>query len=219
MPRPIATWALLTSLWPCAAAADQALVPVQADLSVVGHFDAEPTSAVALFVGYARGRANPPFWTPFGTVGFELTYSGRPEPYRMSMGAQLRGGLAWGEDRGQAEVLPDLLLFTRLTPFVASTGGYGKLEDKEVPVNPPAPPQTFVGLRGGLGLTGLIWTRTFLSHGLYADERGFYGDTLRVLSTLLLLPLALMNHAELCAELLWARPLRTGLTFRVGAGF
>jgi hypothetical protein len=205
---------------PAAAQAQKQFVPVQADVTAVSSFGPEKTDTVALFIGVAYGRSEPPWGTPFGALGLELTYSATPHPYRLSLGTQLRYGFAWGADRGMPEVLPDFFWFVRVTPFFGASGGYGELKEKEIATEAPSASEVYGGARFGVGITSTLWSRAFLSEQPFAEERGAYGDTMRVLSTLLLLPIALFNHAELTFELV-AGPSKVqgSLGFRVGAGF
>jgi hypothetical protein len=82
----------------------------------------------------------------------------------------------------------------------------------------PAAKTSLFGLRLGLGVTIPWWTRKLLFLRPFADQRGFGGETLTVLATLLFAPVALLNHVELLAEL-FAQGDSSTLTLRFGTGF
>lgn len=82
----------------------------------------------------------------------------------------------------------------------------------------PSGPDGVFGFRAGLGVTAPWWTGTFLFHRPFDTERGFFGDFLNVFTTLLLIPVALLNHVELVAELV-GRAGESTITLRFGTGF
>lgn len=189
------------------------LVPFQADVSGVGAFGARSAAGIALYVGAAVGVARSPWGTPFGGAGFELVYQLTPDPYRVSYGAQLRAGYAWGAASESLDVPPNLLVYGRLTPFFSTTAiTFANEASAERALNS-------FGLRAGLGVTVPAWTKLLLFGGVLPEVYGFAGETMRVLASLLLAPLAILNHAELTLEVLAARQPLWTFTFRLGSGF
>lgn len=212
LPRVLPTLALSLLL-----AADQRVLPVQADLSAVAGLGERSAAGVALYVGVAAGPARPPWGTPFGGLGFEYVQQLGRVPFRASYGLQLRAGYAWSPEGNQPSLMPDVLVYVRLTPFVGSKVGFG---DGQVGpgLQPESGPDGVFGFRAGIGLTSPWWTATFLFHRPFAGERGFLGDALNVFTTLLLIPVALLNHVELVAELVGLAGEST-FTVRFGTGF
>lgn len=192
------------------------LTPLQADLSVsFGIADKNPLAG-ALYVGGALGWAHEHRPAFFAGLGFELTYTAFADPYRISLGGQLRLGVAWARRHGrQSTALPDLLLFVRLTGFGGgNTGTTTNALGMTVMSS-----TTYFGVRAGLGLTSLWPARQFIEHDPLFDVDGLGGDVLRVLTTILLFPLALINHAEIAYELVLSPSPLNAVIFRVGAGF
>jgi hypothetical protein len=189
-------------------------LPVQADVSGGGSVGPSSQPTLEMFVGAVYGVSHPPWGTPFAALGGELTFGFGNNPYRVAYGAQLRLGYAWAEDRGNANVHPDVMLFVQVTPFAASARGPG-----EGNLIGRAGDALWAGARIGVGMTAPLWTRTCLGNKMFADEHGLYGDTLRMLIGLLLTPVGLLNHAEIGVEMLNADPFSTAITFRVGSGF
>jgi hypothetical protein len=214
---PRAPWLLFATLAAtAAAAAPTPWQPVQGDLSAVGTFDEERGETLALFVGGVLGASTPEVASPLFALGLEVTYSTPRRPYMLSVGVGPRVGLGWARATQAERVLPDFHLYARLTPFLAASAPPG--QTGALPSGPTA-----AGVRLGIGCTALLWSKTFLewAYAAYGKTRGVYGETMRVLSTVLLLPVALANHAELTFELYGEG--RGGpkalFTFRVGAGF
>ena len=56
-------------------------------------------------------------------------------------------------------------------------------------------------------------------HDAFSNDRGFYGETMRVFTSLLLAPVGLLNHGDVSFELVGTTPLSAAVLFRVGAGF
>lgn len=198
-------------------AVEQRVMPFQADLSAVAGLGERSAAGLALYVGAALGPVRPPWGTPFGGVGFEFVQQLGRVPFRASYGVQFRGGYAWGAAGNQAELMPDVYLYVRLTPFVGSSVGFGDGQIAPGLQAPPGPDGVF-GFRAGIGVTSPWWTKTFLFQRPFEGERGFFGEFLNVFTTLLLLPVALLNHVELVAELVGLAGEST-LTVRFGAGF
>ncbi|MEW5739542.1 MAG: hypothetical protein AB1938_11485 [Myxococcota bacterium] len=198
--------------------AERRIMPLQADLSLVAGLGARSAAAFAIYLGVATGPARPPWGTPFGGVGFEFVQQLGTVPYRASWGVQVRGGYAWSPSARDEDLLPDLLVFGRVTPFWGSDVGFG---DVAAPPDPaPSPPSktSVFGIRVGAGVTVPWWTRKLLFLRPFEERRGFGGETLNVLATLLLAPLALLNHVEVVAEL-FAQGDYSTITFRFGTGF
>lgn len=198
-------------------AADQRVMPFQADLSAVAGLGERSAAGLALYVGTAVGPARPPWGTPFGGIGFEFVQQLERVPFRASYGVQLRGGYAWSHEGNQPSLMPDVLVYVRLTPFVGSSVGFG---DGQVGpgLQVPSGPDGVFGFRAGLGITSPWWTGTLLFHRPFENERGFFGEFLNVFTTLVLLPIALLNHVEVVAELV-GRAGESTLTLRFGTGF
>lgn len=192
------------------------ITPVQGDLSVnFGIADRNPLAG-AFFIGGALGWTNEGRPALFGALGVELTYTAFASPYRISLGAQVRVGLAWAKRRGYSTTaVPDLLVFLRLTPFgggVSSSGtnAMGMLVTST---------STYFGLRAGIGLTTLWPARTYFDNFPFFDVGGFPGELLKVLTTIVLFPLVLLNHGEIAFEYVLSPAPLTAVVFRVGAGF
>jgi hypothetical protein len=197
-----------------ATSADQRVVPFQADLSGVAGLGEQSRAALALYAGTAIGPVRPPWGTPFGGIGFEFVQQLGRVPFRASYGVQLRGGYAWSHAGNQPTLMPDVFVYVRLTPFVGSNIGVG---DGQI-VGPVSGPDGVFGFRAGIGVTSPWWTSTFLFHRPFEAERGFLGEFLNVFTTLLLIPVALLNHVELVAEFVRLAGEST-LTLRFGTGF
>ena len=194
------------------------IAPLQADLSVsFGSPDPRGPLAGALYVGAALGWVtngrSPSF---FSGAGLEIVYCTADDPYRMAVGAQLRAGLAWAQQRGFNTVaIPDLLVFLRLSLF-----GAGYVTRVTTPGGMMfSSSNNFFGVRAGLGLTALWLPRMFFEHFPLFDVDGPWGEVLKVLNTLLLFPLTLVNHGEVAFELALAPRALTTVVFRVGTGF
>ncbi len=213
---PSSLWLLCGALAAAPAAVATPWQPVQGDLSAVGTFDEERGETLALFLGAAFGESAPELASRLFVLGLELTYSTPQRPYSLSVGLGPRFGFGWAGATKEERVLPDFHVYGRLTPFFAASALPG--QTGAFPVGPP-----HGGVRLGVGCTALGWSKAFLQWGqdAYARTRGFYGETMRVLSTVLLLPVALANHAELSFEVYGdgRSPLKALFTFRVGAGF
>jgi hypothetical protein len=194
------------------------ITPIQGDLSVAfgPATDDRSLTAGALYVGGALGWANDGKPSLFGGFGFEVTYTAAADPYRMSMGGQLRVGLAWAKHRGfTSDVSPDLLVYLRVTPF-----GGGLVATGTTPAGTPTSvSRVMFGVRAGVGLTALWGARLFFDHFPFFDVGGFGGDLLKVLSALLLFPIAMLNHAEVALEYAMSPQPLLGLMIRLGAGF
>ena len=193
-------------------------MPFQMDLSVVAGLGDRSAAAVGLYLGVATGPARPPWGTPFGGLGLEFVQQLGTVPYRASWGVQVRGGYAWSSSAREDDLLPDLMVYGRLTPFWGTDVGFGDLATPPSPRPEPPPHTSVFGLRAGVGVTAPWWTKTLLFLHPFDAEHGFRGETLNVLSTLVLAPLALLNHVELVAEL-FASGDYTTLTLRFGTGF
>jgi hypothetical protein len=198
--------------------AERRILPLQMDLSFVAGLGQRSAAALALYLGVATGPARPPWGTPFGGVGFEFSQQLGTVPYRASWGVQVRGGYAWSSAARDEDVLPDVLVFGRVTPFWGTDVGVGDAARPPMLASDPAAKTSLFGLRLGLGVTIPWWTRKLLFLRPFADQRGFGGETLTVLATLLLAPVALLNHVELLAEL-FAQGDSSTLTLRFGTGF
>jgi hypothetical protein len=98
-----------------------------------------------------------------------------------------------------------------VTPFVGSSTGIAELGFGAGPEGVP-------GLRLGVGVTLPWWTKTLLFFRPFGDRRGFLGEGLNVVATLLLVPLALFNHIEVVGELVPLAGAST-VTVRLGCGF
>ncbi|GMU62952.1 MAG: hypothetical protein IT380_05180 [Myxococcales bacterium] len=197
--------------------AERRIMPLQTDLSFVAGLGQRNAAAFALYLGIAVGPLRPPWGTPFGGVGFEFAQQLGTVPYRASWGVQVRGGYAWSFAARDDDVLPDVLVFGRVTPFWGTDVGFGDVASPPSP-NEPASRTSLFGVRVGAGVTVPWWTKKLLFLRPFDEQRGFSGDTLNVLATLLLAPLALLNHLELVAEL-FAEAGYSTLTFRFGTGF
>lgn len=191
---------------------DQRVLPFQADLCAVAGLGDRSAAGVALYVGAALGPARPPWGTPFGGVGFEFVQQLGRVPFRASYGVQLRGGYAWSGAGNRPALMPDVYLYVRLTPFVGTSAGVGDGQAS------PSGREGVFGFRAGLGVTSSWWTKTLLFQRPFGGERGFLGDFLNVFTTLVLIPVALLNHVELVAELVGLEGEST-LTLRLGSGF
>lgn len=198
--------------------AERRVMPFQMDLSVVAGLGERSAAAVGLYLGVATGPARPPWGTPFGGLGLEYVQQLGSVPYRASWGVQVRGGYAWSSNAREDDLLPDLLVFARLTPFWGTDVGFGDVAMPPPPTNEPPTRTSVFGLRAGIGVTAPWWTRKLLFMRPFDKERGFSGETLNVLSTLVLAPLALLNHVELVAEV-FANGDYSTLTLRFGTGF
>lgn len=197
--------------------AERRVMPLQTDVSLVAGLGARSAAAFALYLGVATGPARPPWGTPFGGVGLEFAQQLGTVPYRASWGVQVRGGYAWSSTANDDDLLPDVFLFARLTPFWGTDVGFGDVSGPPTPQDRPASRTSLFGLRLGVGVTAPWWTKTLLFLRPFRDERGFAGETLNVLATLVLLPLALLNHVEVVAEV-FANGDYSTLTLRFGAG-
>ncbi|MBL8954147.1 MAG: hypothetical protein JNK82_25445 [Myxococcaceae bacterium] len=193
-----------------------AITPVQGDVSVsFGIADRDPLAG-ALYLGGALGWAGLSGPAMFGGGGVELTYTAFADPYRMSLGVQLRGGLVWARPGANpANAIPDLLVYVRVTPFGGGVTG---------PVTNAAGTTTmvsraFFGVRAGLGVTALWPVRELYDHFPLFEVEGVGGQVLEVLSALVLFPLAVLNHGEVAFEYVAAQAPLTAVIFRVGAGF
>lgn len=197
---------------------EKRVLPFQVDLALVAGLAQRTAAGFALYVGLATGPARPPWGTPFGGVGFEFVQQLARVPFKASYGVQLRGGYAWSRDDDvRQELLPDLLVFARLTAFVGTNVGLGDGQASP-PAEPFGPSRPVFGLRLGVGATVPWVTKRLLFQRPFADQKGFYGETLNVLSTLVLVPVALFNHVELVAEVLGDQAYST-ITLRIGTGF
>lgn len=193
-----------------------ALTPLQGDLSVSFGLTDRRLLAGALFIGATLGWANDGYPALFGAVGPELTYTAQPDPYRISLGAQLRFGLAWARHQGfDRTTIPDLLVYLRVTAF-----GAGVVTQMTTPMGmSTSVSRSFFGVRAGLGLTSLWPARQYVEHFPLFDVDGPLGEVLKVLTTLIILPFTLLNHAEVAFEYAMSPSPLTALLFRVGTGF
>lgn len=197
--------------------ADQRVLPVQADLSAVAGLGERSAAGVAVYVGAAAGLART-WGMPFAGLGFEFVHATGFTPFRASYGVQLRAGYTWTHaDARPRELMPDVMVYLRVTPFIGSNTGFG---DGGLPagVQYDRGPDGVPGVRVGLGLTAPWWTSKLLFHRPFADERGPLSQFLNVFTTLLLAPFALLNHVELVGELV-TLPGASTLTVRFGCGF
>ncbi len=195
---------------------ERRVLPVQADLSVQGALTSGSRAGGALYFGTAFGPVKPPWGTPFFGAGLEVVYSTSGEPYSLSYGAQLRAGYAWSREAEDAqtrahEVMPDALVYARVTPFLT---GDVSAQERSMTARTVLP-----GVRLGVGITAPWWTRQLLFSRPFANERGFLGQTLQVLSGLVFGPVALLNHAELMVELSPVRSGAVSVLVRLGTGF
>lgn len=205
-------WLVLLAL-----GADQRVLPVQADLSGVAGLGERSAAGFALYVGAAAGPARTT-GMPFGGLGFEFVHAAGFIPFRTSYGVQLRAGYAWTRaDKRPTELMPDVMVFVRVTPFIGSNSGFG---DGQLPpgLQYARGPDGVLGLRLGVGVTAPWWTSTLLFHRPFAAEGGPFGDFVNVLTSLLLAPFALLDHLELVGELI-DLPGASTITLRVGCGF
>jgi len=196
---------------------DQRLLPVQADLTGIAGLGERSAAGVALYVGAAVGTARA-WGMPFGGMGFEFSQAVGFSPFRTSYGLQLRAGWAWTRDDPKPkELMPDVMVFLRVTPFIGSSSGFG---DAQLPpgVQYARGPDGLFGLRIGVGLTSPWWTSTLLFHRPFGSEHTHVGDLVNVFTTLLLAPFALINHVEVVGELVGLTGAST-LTVRLGCGF
>lgn len=198
-------------------AVEHPITPIQGDLSAsyaVG--DRRNLLGGYLYVGGAAGWTDSESPCFFFGGGAELGYAAGEDPYRISLGAQLRAGIAFAKQRGFNTVaIPDLIVFARVTPFGAGyatrfTNPMGMTTTSSV---------TFFGVRAGIGMTALWGARMFLDNFPFFDAEGFAGEAARVLTALVLFPLALVNHAEVLFEYAAAPREVTAVVFRLGAGF
>ncbi len=209
--------ALLISLVVLETPTEQRVLPVQADLSAVAGLGERSAAGVAVYVGAAAGLART-WGNPFAGLGFELVHAAGFTPFRASYGVQFRAGYAWTrKDLRPKELMPDVMVFLRVTPFIGSNTGFGDL-GLPAGVIYPRGPDGVRGVRVGLGLTAPWWTGTLLFHRLFADEKGGLGQFLNVAVTLLLAPFSLMNHLEVVGELVGLKDAST-VTVRLGCGF
>ena len=193
------------------------ITPVQGDLSAsFGLGDGRGPYSGALYLGGALG------WTTgdgphlFFGAGVELVYTTSDDPYRISLGGQLRGGLAWARQRGYNTVaIPDLQLFVRVTPFGAGSSSRTTTPTGMVTTSS----STFFGVRAGFGVTALWPARTFVDNFPLVDVDGLAGEALKVISTLVLFPILLLNHAEVAFEYAFSPKPVTAVLLRVGTGF
>ncbi|MFT3706837.1 MAG: hypothetical protein QM817_04140 [Archangium sp.] len=196
---------------------EQHVLPVQANLSGVAGLGERSAAGFALYVGAAGGPARP-WGMPFGGLGFEFVHATGFTPFRTSYGAQFRAGWAWTrEDKRARELMPDVMVFLRVTPFIGSNVGFG---DGQLPpgIVYPKGPDGLLGVRIGIAVTAPWWTSTLLFHRPFAAEKGRFGELVNVLTTLLLAPFALLNHVELVGELI-DLPGASTITLRLGCGF
>jgi hypothetical protein len=198
--------------------AERRVLPFQLDLSLVAGLGQRSAAAFALYLGVATGPSRPPWGTPFGGLGLEYTQQLGTVPYRASWGVQLRGGYAWSSAAREEERLPDVTVFLRATPFFGSSVGIGDTASPPMPSSDPPPRTSVWGFRVGVGVTAPWWTKTLLFLRPFDERKGFGGETLNVLATLVLAPIALLNHLELVAEL-FADGQYSTLTLRFGTGF
>jgi hypothetical protein len=210
---------LLLALALCAAPPEEPkelpITPVQGDVSVnFGFADRNPLAG-AIYLGGALGWTSGSYAAFFGGAGLELTHTAFSDPYRISMGLQLRAGLVWARPGNRAtSAIPDLLVFARLTPF-----GAGIATQTPGPMGATTVSRNYFGVRAGLGLTGLWPAREAFDRFPFFDVEGFWGELLKVLSVVLVFPLLIVNHAEVAFEWVMSPAPLTALVFRVGAGF
>lgn len=198
---------------------EKRVLPLQVDLGLVAGLANRAAAGFALYVGLATGPARPPWGTPFGGVGFEYVQQLGRVPFRASYGVQVRGGYAWSsDDELRDDLTPDVFVFGRVTPFVGTNVGFGDGQLPPDDSDAPGPTTAVFGVRLGVGATVPWVTRQLLFQRPFADQKGFLGETLNVLSTLVLIPVALFNHVELVAELFGDQAYST-VTLRVGTGF
>lgn len=193
------------------------ITPVQGDLSAsFGLIDPRGPFSGALYLGGALGFTSGDGPNVFFGGGVELVYTTGDDPYRISLGGQLRGGLVWARQRGYDRVaIPDLLLFVRVTPFGGGsasrmTGPTGMVTTSST---------TFFGVRAGFGVTALWPARTFIDNFPLVDVDGLAGEVLKVVTTLVLFPILLLNHAEVAFEYAFSAQPVTAVLLRVGTGF
>jgi len=205
--------ALAVVLLPAAARA-QALFPLQANLSVVDSFDFGASPALGLYVGFAQGLGDGQGPTAFWGAGF----SGSTSPWSVgspvTVGAQLRFGLASPGD--PQFVFPTAISYVLVEPYlrIPTTSPQPLLGDLP-PVNP-------LGLRVGFGLTAPRWSYFMLAH--LGEVLLRFADSARgggFLALAVLLPLGFFDHLELSYDLLGdqAYGRERAFTFRIGAGF
>ena len=199
--------------------AERRVLPFQMDLSFVAGLGERSAAAFALYLGLATGPSRPPWGTPFGGLGLEYVQQLGTVPYRASWGAQLRAGYAWssGDDRDSSR-LPDFMVFLRVTPFWGTAVGIGDAVAAPPSPDQPASETSIFGLRAGVGFTAPWWTKTLLFLRPFSERHDFAGETLNVLATVVLIPIALLNHVEVVAELFPGGQYST-VTFRFGCGF
>jgi hypothetical protein len=193
------------------------ITPVQGDLSAsFGIGDPRGPYSGALYLGGALGWTTGDGPDLFFGGGVELVYATSDDPYRISLGGQLRGGLAWARQRGYDRVaIPDLLVFLRLTAF-----GAGSSTRVTNPMGVSTiSSSTFFGFRAGVGVTALWPARTFIDNFPLVDVDGLAGEVLKVVTTLVLFPILLLNHAEVAFEYAFSPRPVTAVLLRVGTGF
>lgn len=194
------------------------LIPWQGSASLAAGLGRSPAEGAAFFMGHTWGRGEAGRPIPFTSLGGELTLAGPRPTYDMALGLQLRAGVAWGRPVGAGRLWPDLMLFARAAPFVgASSRRPGEAEPAGVRRAPT------VGLRVGVGVTAGGWTQWLLREGFPEDGEGtgVIAEAARVVTGLVLLPLAFLNHLELTAELAGPQGGKAEglLALRVGSGF
>lgn len=193
------------------------ITPVQGDLSAsLGIGDPRGPFSGALYFGGALGwtRGDGPDF--FFGAGVELVYATSDDPYRISLGGQLRCGLAWARQSGyQSVAIPELLLFLRVTPFGA--GSSSRFTNPMGMVTTSS--TTFFGVRAGIGVTALWPARMFIDNFPLFDVDGLAGEALKVITTLVLFPILLLNHAEVAFEYAMSPKPVTAVLLRVGTGF
>jgi hypothetical protein len=197
-----------------------ALTPWQGSASLAVGLGEGPTQGASFFLGHAWGlgaSAHHPL--PFLALGGELTLAGPRTTYDTALGPQLRAGVAFPRPVGPGEMWPELLLFARAAPFLASVHTPLALREQGVRL-PPA-----IGVRVGVGVTAAAWTGLLLREAFPEEpvgDGGALAEAARVVTGLVLLPLAFLNHVELSAELSEPRgggPRTRSLAIRVGSGF
>ncbi len=192
------------------------ITPVQGDVAVsFGIADRNPLAG-ALYVGGALGWLGASGPSVFGGLGVELTYTAFADPYQMSMGLQLRGGLVWARPGANAaNAIPDVFVFVRVTPF---GGGVSTPVTNAMGMTSQVA-RAFFGVRAGVGVTALWPVRELYDHFPLFDLNGAGGQLLEVLSAIVLFPLAVLNHGEVMFEYAMSPLPLTAVIFRVGAGF
>lgn len=203
---------------------------VQGDLSAGAnhHDDGRPETEDRIGLGSIwLGTAFPmdPERRAFAGFGGEVTFDGANGPYEWSVAGGTRVGLAWRWPEGPAGPLPDLYVYSRITPFV----GFRSVASEEYLGENPEITRRGQGLRVGVGFTSPAWTAIVWPAVFDSDLNGalsamnFSGDAgeAAALACIVTVAVLLLNHGELTYEIYRepGQPTVSRVGWRVGLGF